>query len=73
MTFAEGKRALEDTMASYFVYSATASNERLALPQINLAEEYSDEIFNLDSREDEARYFSLIEKAVGRRDITTLQ
>ncbi|KOY47249.1 hypothetical protein ACX03_02390 [Vibrio parahaemolyticus] len=66
MTFAEGQKSLEGEVCSYFVYSASAKKEQEVIQQINLAENYSTNIFNIASKEDEASYFQIIENAVGR-------
>lgn len=66
MTFAEGEKALDGDVASYFVYSASAQKEREVIQQINLAESYSTKMFNIASKDDEALYFQIIENAVGR-------
>lgn len=67
MTFAEGKGSLSGTVNSYFVYSANSQNEKLVTPQINLAENYSDKIFNIASQKDEAAYFDIIQNAIGNQ------
>ncbi|BCN23979.1 DUF3037 domain-containing protein [Vibrio alfacsensis] len=66
MTFAEGQKSLEGEVCSYFVYSASAKKEQEVIQQINLAENYSTNIFNIASKDDEASYFQIIENAVGR-------
>ncbi|MCX2499447.1 DUF3037 domain-containing protein [Plesiomonas shigelloides] len=65
MTFAEGQKSLEGEVASYFVYSASARVENEVIQQINLAESYSDKIFNMASKNDAAEYFRIVENAVG--------
>ncbi|CAI8818902.1 DUF3037 domain-containing protein [Pseudomonas sp. IT-P100] len=66
MTFMEGRKFLGDDSARYFVYSASASREKDVLPHINLAEEYSDRIFNLESKAEHTEYFNLMSSLVGR-------
>lgn len=66
MTFMEGRKALGEDTARYFVYSASASKEKEIMSHINLAEEYSDKLFNLDSKEESASYFTLIANLAGQ-------
>lgn len=66
MTFMEGRKFLGDDSARYFVYFASAAKEKEVIPHINLAEEYSDKIFNLESKEEHTEYFGLMSSLVGR-------
>lgn len=67
MTFVEGKKRLGDDTGCYFVYSATSKKESEILQHLNMAEDYSDRAFNLNSHEDEVKYFSLISEMAGRQ------
>lgn len=67
MTFVEGQKSLDGETASYFVYSASSKTENEVAQQINLAENYSTNIFNMASKQDEAEYFQIIQDAVGRQ------
>lgn len=66
MTFMEGRKFLGEDSARYFIYSASSSKEKEVIPHINLAEEYSDKIFNLESKSEHAEYFDLMSSLVGR-------
>lgn len=66
MTFMEGRKFLGEDSGRYFVYSASASKEKEVFPHLNLAEEYSDKIFNLESKAEHAEYFNLMSSLVGR-------
>lgn len=65
MTFMEGRKALGEDSARYFVYAATAAKEKEVISHINLAEDYSDKIFNIESKEEAANYFQLISSLAG--------
>lgn len=65
MTFMEGSNILEGKVNNYFVYNASTEKETEVVQQINLAESYSDRIFNFASRDDKAQYFEIISDAVG--------
>ncbi|HFL7943160.1 TPA: DUF3037 domain-containing protein [Pseudomonas putida] len=65
MTFMEGRKHLGEDSARYFVYSANSSREKDFIPHLNLAEEYSDKIFNLESKVEKQEYFSLMSTLVG--------
>lgn len=67
MTFVEGQKSLDGETASYFVYSASSKTESEVAQQINLAENYSTNIFNMASKKDEADYFQIIQNAVGHQ------
>ncbi|PMP03101.1 hypothetical protein BCS95_09025 [Vibrio breoganii] len=67
MTFVEGQKALDGDVASYFVYSASAQSEKEVAQQINLAEDYSTNIFNMASKNDKAEYFQIIQDAIGQQ------
>lgn len=66
MTFMEGRKFLGEDTGRYFVYSASATKEKEVLSHLNLAEEYSDKIFNLESKAEHAEYFNLMSSLVGR-------
>lgn len=66
MTFMEGRKFLGDDTGRYFVYSASASKEKEVFPHINLAEEYSDRVFNLESKSEHVEYFNMMSSLVGR-------
>jgi hypothetical protein len=65
MTFMEGRKALGDDSARYFVYSASLEKEKEVVAHLNLAEEYSDRLFNIESKQEKAQYFNLISDLVG--------
>jgi len=65
MTFVEGRKRLDSEMGCYFVYSASSEKEKEVISHLNLAEDYSDRSFNLESRQDEASYFQLISDITG--------
>lgn len=65
MTFMEGRKHLGEDTARYFVYSVSAEKEKEVMAHLNLAEEYSDKIFNIDSKEEERKYFSMMAGLVG--------
>ena len=65
MTFMEGRKTLGDDSARYFVYSASLEKEKEVVAHLNLAEEYSDRLFNVESKEEKSQYFSLISGLVG--------
>jgi len=58
-TFMEGRKALEDVNC-YFVFSAKHNKEHELTQHINLAQEYSDKMFNIDSDSDFNQYISMI-------------
>lgn len=66
MTFMEGRKFLGEDSGRYFVYSANAIKEKEVFPHLNLAEEYSDKIFNLESKVEHAEYFNLMSSLAGR-------
>jgi hypothetical protein len=66
MTFMEGRKFLGDDSGRYFVYSANSIKEKEVFPHLNLAEEYSDKIFNLESKVEHAEYFNLMSSLAGR-------
>lgn len=65
MTFMEGRKALGDKTGSYFVYTATSTIEKEITPHLNMASDYSDELFNLANTKDSARYFDMISSLAG--------
>jgi hypothetical protein len=65
LTFIEGQKSLEGDVKSYFVYRATPEKEFEVTQQIDLAESYSDKVFNFSSKEDKSKYFELINSAIG--------
>ncbi|WP_350575167.1 DUF3037 domain-containing protein [Pseudomonas sp. HY2-MNA-CIBAN-0224] len=66
MTFMEGRKALGEDTGSYFVYSAKSSIENEITSHLNLASDYSDELFNLANPKDNARYFDIICSLAGQ-------
>lgn len=56
---------IEGDVKSYFVYRATPEKEFEVTQQIDLAESYSDKVFNFSSKNDKSKYFELINSAVG--------
>lgn len=68
MTFMEGRKYLGEDSARYFVYAASSEKEKDLIPHLNLAEEYSDRVFNLNSREETQDYFNLMSSLVGSTD-----
>ncbi|MBS9988758.1 DUF3037 domain-containing protein [Vibrio alginolyticus] len=67
MTFVEGQKSLDGDVATYFVYSASSQAEKEVAQQINLAENYSTDIFNMASKDDKASYFQIIQDAIGQQ------
>lgn len=66
MAFVEGKKFLGAESACYFIYSASGEKEKDVMSHLNLANDYSDKIFNLESKEEESSYFNLIAGLAGR-------
>lgn len=66
MAFMEGKKALGEDTASYFVYNASSSIEKEIYSHLNLASDYSDVLFNLNSRQDRNQYFEMISSLAGQ-------
>jgi hypothetical protein len=66
MTFMEGRKLLGADSSRYFIYFANSEKEKELSSHINLAQDYSDKIFNLQSKEQHAEYFSLISTLAGR-------
>ncbi|WP_020161287.1 DUF3037 domain-containing protein [Methylobacter marinus] len=60
MTFMMSKKVLSSPVNCYFVYSATPKRENEIIQHINMAEEYSHKIFNMDSSDDYKKYMTLI-------------
>jgi len=60
MTFMAGKKALSEPVNCYFVYSASAKKESEIIQHLNLVEDYSDKMFNMDSKEDQSNYLAMI-------------
>ncbi|SOS34734.1 hypothetical protein CFBP6411_03377 [Pseudomonas syringae group genomosp. 3] len=65
MTFMEGRKALGDKTGSYFVYTATSTIEKEITSHLNMASDYSDELFNLADTKDAARYFDMMSSLAG--------
>jgi hypothetical protein len=65
MTFMEGRKALGEKTGSYFVYTATSAIEKEITSHLNMASDYSDELFNLANTKDSARYFDLMSSLAG--------
>jgi len=66
MTFMEGRKALGEKTGSYFVYTASSSVEKEITSHLNMASDYSDELFNLENVKDAARYFDMISSLAGQ-------
>jgi hypothetical protein len=66
MTFMEGKKHLGDNTGCYFVYSAAPEIEQQIQSHLNLADDYSESMFNIASKQDERRYFDMISKLAGQ-------
>jgi hypothetical protein len=66
MTFLEGKRVLDENMGCYLIYSASASKEKEITPHLNLASDYSDNLYNFYSEIDRAAYFQKLADLTGR-------
>ncbi len=66
MTFMEGRKALGEKTGSYFVYTATSAVEKEITSHLNMASDYSDELFNLANVKDAARYFDMISSLAGQ-------
>lgn len=60
MTFMASQKALSEPVKCYFVYSATAEKESDITHHLNLAEDYSDKMFNIDSKDDYKNYLMMI-------------
>lgn len=65
ITFVEGKKLFNNNLGCYFVYSATAEKETDVTSHLSLAEDYSDKLFNLESKDDKAAYFQMMSSLVG--------
>lgn len=65
MTFMEANKAFDNGVKKYFVFKAASNRELEMSQQINLAESYSDKIFNFESKDDEAKYFQIVSDAIG--------
>ncbi|WP_043309312.1 DUF3037 domain-containing protein [Pseudomonas sp. ML96] len=66
MTFMEGRKALGEDTGSFFVYTARKTVEKDITSHLNLASDYSDQIFNLDCPKENARYFDTICSLAGQ-------
>lgn len=66
MTFMEGKKHLGDDTGCYFVYSASAQIEQEIQSHLNLAQDYSESIYNIASKADERSYFEMIARLAGQ-------
>lgn len=66
MTFMEGKKHLGNDVGCYFVYSASSAIEKEISAHLNLANDYSEALFNLASKRDESSYFEMISNLAGR-------
>lgn len=60
MTFMASKKALNGPVNCYFVYSASAEKEGVITHHLNLAEDYCNKMFNIDSKDDSNKYFNMI-------------
>jgi hypothetical protein len=65
MTFITGRRLFGSNMGCYFVYSASASKDKDIISHLNLAEDNSDKMFNLDSSDEKASYYQLLSELIG--------
>ena len=65
MTFVEGRKNLDDEVKCYFVYSAIPQKMGDVISHLNLAEDYSDQVFNLNSKDEAAKYFELMTDITG--------
>lgn len=65
MTFMEGKKHLGEDAGCYFVYSAAPSIEEQINSHLNLANDYSESMFNISQPKEEKRYFDMIAKLAG--------
>lgn len=66
MGFIEGKKTLKETKG-YLVFYATNGEEKDLIAQLNLAQQYSDDMFNMMSKEDSTRYFQIMSNLAGRQ------
>lgn len=60
MTFMESKKTLHDEVNCYFVYSATQKKESEVIQHLNLAESYSNKMFNVNSTDDFKQYIAMV-------------
>ncbi len=60
MTFLMAKKALGESSQCYFVYSASLQKENEIIQHLNMAEDYSDKIFNIASKEEMNHYLAMI-------------
>lgn len=60
MTFMASETALSGPVKRYFVYSASSDKEKLITHHLNLAEDYSDKMFNIDSNDEYQKYMTMI-------------
>lgn len=65
MAIMEGKKHLEKKTCGYFVYTATPQKEKEIVSHLNLAEEYSDKMYNFSSKEEKTAYFNMIQDLAG--------
>lgn len=65
MGFIESKKILKNTKG-YLVFFATNSEEKGLISQLNLAQQYSDDMFNMMSHEDAIRYYQTMSNLAGR-------
>ena len=66
ITFIEDKKHLCAETGCYFGYSASSTIEQEIQAHLNLAEDYSEHIYNISSRSDERAYFDLIANLAGQ-------
>jgi hypothetical protein len=67
ITITKAKEALLGKVKSFVVYAAkTARDDKLGVPQLNLVEGYADNIFNIHSADDMAKYFDHMYTAAGK-------
>lgn len=60
ITFMAGQKELNGEVKRYFVYSATVRKEAEITHHLNLVDDYCEKMFNVDSKEDYAKYFGMI-------------
>lgn len=77
LTFLQSKKLIENP-ACYFVYSASVQKEREIVHQLNMVNEYTDQLFNFDSQDERKRYFYLMnnlamQSTTGEANLSILQ
>lgn len=77
LTFLQSKKLIENP-ACYFVYSASVQKEREIVHQLNMVNEYTDQLFNFESQDERKRYFYLMknlatQSTTGEANLSILQ